>query len=342
MGHHGRVTSTTRTAPESLDAHLLDLARSALDDELGPGEEPGELLGAQQEDDVAVSVGFAATTPGYSGWVWTVTLAVVEPGHATVSEVALLPGPDALLPPAWVPWAERIRPGDLGPGDLLPPVEDDPRLVPAYVQSDDPAVEDLAVELGLGRVKVMSREGRVDLAERLHDGDFGPGSPMALAAPGSCVTCGFYLPLAGSLGLVSGVCGNEWATADSRLVDAGYGCGAHSDVVVEQFPLAAQTEIAIDELRLEVHPRPPAVDLEVEADAEAVVEAVDEVAGVEDLVDSELADAPESDSAEAGSDAAGVATDDGVEAVDAVEGPAAEVDPVRADSDQDGDSTDNG
>lgn len=285
MGHHGRVTSTTQAALESLDAHLLDLARSALSDELGPGEEPGELLGAQREDDIAVSVGFAATTPGYTGWIWTVTLAVVEPGHATVSEVALIPGPEALLPPVWVPWAERIRPGDLGPGDLLPPPEDDPRLVPAYIQSDDPAVEELALELGLGRTRVMSREGRIDLAERLHDGDFGPSSPMAIAAPGSCISCGFYLPLAGSLGLVSGVCGNEWATADSRLVDAGYGCGAHSDVVVEQISLAATTEIAIDELRLEVHPRPTVVDLEVDAETDAVVEAVDEVAGVEDLVD---------------------------------------------------------
>ena len=37
----------------------------------------------------------------------------------------LLPGPDALLPPAWVPWTERLRPGDLGVGDLLPTDEDD-------------------------------------------------------------------------------------------------------------------------------------------------------------------------------------------------------------------------
>ena len=38
----------------------------------------------------------------------------------TVSEVVLLPGPDALVAPAWVPWHERVRPGDLGVGDLLP------------------------------------------------------------------------------------------------------------------------------------------------------------------------------------------------------------------------------
>lgn len=40
--------------------------------------------------------------------------------------------------------------------------------------------------------------------------------------------CGFYLPLAGSLHRAFGVCGNELA-ADGHVVDAEYGCGAHSD-----------------------------------------------------------------------------------------------------------------
>ena len=42
----------------------------------------------------------------------------------------LLPGADALLAPEWVPWSERLRPGDLGVGDLLPTAPDDDRLVP--------------------------------------------------------------------------------------------------------------------------------------------------------------------------------------------------------------------
>ena len=54
----------------------------------------------------------------------------------TVDEVVLLPGPDAIVAPAWVPWRERIRPGDLSPGDVLPVDEDDPRLVPAYLAGD--------------------------------------------------------------------------------------------------------------------------------------------------------------------------------------------------------------
>ena len=50
--------------------------------------------------------------------------------HATVSEVVLVPGPESLLAPAWVPWDQRVRPGDLSPGDLLAPLTDDLRLVP--------------------------------------------------------------------------------------------------------------------------------------------------------------------------------------------------------------------
>ena len=41
-------------------------------------------------------------------------------GAATVDELALLPGPDALVAPPWVPWSERLAPGDLGVGDVLP------------------------------------------------------------------------------------------------------------------------------------------------------------------------------------------------------------------------------
>jgi hypothetical protein len=54
----------------------------------------------------------------------------------TIGESVLLPGAESLLPPAWVPWTERLRPGDLGVGDLLPTDEDDPRLEPGWNASD--------------------------------------------------------------------------------------------------------------------------------------------------------------------------------------------------------------
>ncbi|NLE80077.1 MAG: DUF3027 domain-containing protein [Rhodococcus sp.] len=189
----------------------------------------GEYLGVAYEDEYSATHRFAADLAGYRGWQWAVVVAtdpVAE--HATVSELALLPGPDALVAPDWVPWNERIRPGDLAPGDLLAPLPNDPRLVPGYVATGDPVVDDTAFEVGLGRIQVMSREGRDDAAQRWFDGDHGPGADMAKAAPGTCGLCGFYLPLAGSLQAAFGVCGNEMA-ADGRVVHAEYGCGAHSD-----------------------------------------------------------------------------------------------------------------
>jgi hypothetical protein len=79
---------------------------------------------------------------------------------------------------------------------------------------------------------------------------------MAVHAPGHCATCGFYLPLAGSLGAAFGACGNELSPADGRVVDAGYGCGAHSEAIGQPRGRAAVTDTVIDELQLEVHARP--------------------------------------------------------------------------------------
>ncbi|MBQ1069218.1 DUF3027 domain-containing protein, partial [Micromonospora sp. D75] len=135
----------------------------------------------------------------------------------------------------WLPWQERLKPGDLGPGDLLPTPADDERLAPGYLLSDDPAVEETAWELGLGRARVLSREGRAETAQRWYDGDHGPDAAISTAAPAAarCGTCGFYLPLAGALRLAFGACGNFYAPDDGRVVSADHGCGAHSETLVE-------------------------------------------------------------------------------------------------------------
>ena len=99
----------------------------------------GVHLGVSAEDDTAATHRFEATLPGYRGWQWAVVVAA-PPGadHATVSESALLPALDALIAPDFIPWDQRVRPGDLGPGDLLATPADDPRLVPGYVATGDP------------------------------------------------------------------------------------------------------------------------------------------------------------------------------------------------------------
>ncbi|WP_435590536.1 DUF3027 domain-containing protein [Nocardia sp. bgisy118] len=209
-------------------AEAVDLARRALL-ELEPSA-VGAHLGVSAEDESAATHRFEATLPGYRGWQWAVVVAAPpDADRATVSESALLPGPDALVAPDFVPWEQRIRPGDLSPGDLLAPAQDDPRLAPGYVASSDPEIDEVALEIGLGRTKVLSEEGRVEAAERWYS-EYGPDTDMAKAAPATCGTCGFYLPLAGALRAAFGVCGNAMG-ADGRVVHAEYGCGAHSDVV---------------------------------------------------------------------------------------------------------------
>ncbi|MEQ3550369.1 DUF3027 domain-containing protein [Pseudonocardia nematodicida] len=191
----------------------------------------GDHLGYEPEDDGSLTHSFVAALPGYRGWRWAVTLASAGEGEpVTVSETVLLPGATALVAPGWVPWDQRVRPDDLRPGDLLPAPADDPRLVPGYVDSGDPAVDELAREAGLGRERVLSPEGRDAAAERWQDGDRGPAAELARSAPGSCGTCGFLVPLAGALRGAFGVCANASSPADAEVVAVGFGCGAHSSV----------------------------------------------------------------------------------------------------------------
>lgn len=225
---HGAAAPAERPDLETVLLGAVDEARAAIVEHSGE-DTVGEYLGASFEDPTAATHRFLADMPGYRGWQWAVVVAAA-PGaeRATISEVVLVPGPTALLAPKWVPWEERIKPGDLSPGDLLAPATDDPRLVPGYMSSGDPALDEVAAEIGLGRRQVLSPWGRRAAAQRWHDGDFGPNSAMARSTRRVCRDCGFYVPLSGSLGVMFGVCANEFS-ADGHVVDSEYGCGAHSD-----------------------------------------------------------------------------------------------------------------
>ncbi|WP_343076237.1 DUF3027 domain-containing protein [Natronoglycomyces albus] len=215
---------------DKICAEATDLAREAIAD---VAEGVGEYLCAEPEAERTVTHFFECTLPGYRGWRWAVVVTRVSRARtATVCESALLPGPDALRAPAWVPWSERVEAGDVGVGEILPTEEDDDRLMPAYQYSEDDAVEEVAYELGVGRKRVLNREGRQEAAQRWYEGPGGPKSDAAKSAPDAarCGTCGFYLPLAGSMRQVFGVCANSFASDDGRAVSADHGCGAHSEI----------------------------------------------------------------------------------------------------------------
>lgn len=253
-----------RTASIRLDAigaEAVDLAREALLEVTEPGQ-VGEHLRVEATGDRIVTHVFACTMPGYRGWHWVVVLARAPRAKVpTVSETALLPGEDALLAPAWEPWAERLRPDDVGAEDLMPFQDEDPRLEPGYEQTDDAEADRLAQwELGLGRARVLSPEGREEAAERWLAGDFGPREQSARGRRGAveahCASCGFLTLLAGSLRQEFGVCANKWSTADGHVVSLQYGCGSHSETGHEpeqRADLAAQ--IVVDDLRVEYEPQ---------------------------------------------------------------------------------------
>jgi hypothetical protein len=238
----------------------------------------GEHVSLVSEGDRVVTHFFECKEPGYRSWRWAVTVTRASRAKlVTLNETVLLPGPDALLAPEWVPWSERLLPGDMGPGDLLPTEAEDLRLEPGFTGEDVPlpnsvvadvvpshdlaerveaedaeltdrrpatdatvangrgAIAAVAEELGMRRARVLSRYGLHIAADRWEE-SFGAKTPMAQAAPAPCVSCGFLLPMAGSLRQAFGVCANEFSPADGHVVSLTYGCGGHSEAAVMPKP----------------------------------------------------------------------------------------------------------
>jgi hypothetical protein len=229
--------------PDAIGAEAVELARQAAVEAAGVLG-VGEHLGVTADVDRVVSHRFACPHPGYRGWNWSVTLVRASRAkQPTVNEVVLLPGDGSLVAGDWIPWAERIQPGDATAGLLMPTPLMDPRLEPGYTGGDEaedssPAeassVRLLVAELGLGRERVLSRVGRDEAAERWLAGPSGPDNALTKQAPDVCETCGFFVRLQGSLGMIFGVCTNTFSPSDASVVSVDHGCGAHSAVAAEE------------------------------------------------------------------------------------------------------------
>ena len=214
----------------------LELARSAAIADAGNQELVGADVSVEIDDDGRVETYlFEANLAGYKGWRWCVTIAIVDKkSEPTICDVVVLPGPDALLAPEWVAYRDRIQPGDVGVGDIVPSSLNDTRLVPSVhsLIADEELDAMQVFDLGLGRARVMSIEGRDQASKRWYESDRGPQSPIAQAAPKPCSSCAFFLPIAGSLRSSFGVCANAISPEDARVVSVDHGCGAHSEATL--------------------------------------------------------------------------------------------------------------
>jgi hypothetical protein len=269
------VATRVRSESARLDAvcaDAVDLARHAAVEEASLARLVGDHLGVFADGDRLVVHRFACLLPAYVGWYWAVVVTRAARARvATVNEVVLLPGERALLAPEWVPWSERLQPGDLGVGDLLPTAADDPRLALRAGDVGELSDDRLFIELGLGRARVLSAEGRDLAATRWYEGESGPTSPIARSAPAQCGSCGFLVHLVGALGHMFGVCGNEYAPDDGSVVSIDHGCGAHSEALV--LPSAHPQPVPFDDSTVE--PLSPTHSPGSVEEAQATVETSD-------------------------------------------------------------------
>lgn len=231
---------------DAVTAAAVDLAREAAVEAGGEGAVGAHLQVIAEDAERVVTHTFECELAGYGDWHWAVTLVrAARAKEATVNEVVLLPSAGALLAPNWVPWEDRIGPGDIAPGMLMATPDNDPRLEPGFTATDLTADGDdtdwaqlrsTVAELGLGRERVLSHFGRDEAAERWLAGRPGPNDEASREAPAHCGTCGYFVALRGSLGVLFGACTNQYSPSDGRVVSLEHGCGGHSDVVAEQRP----------------------------------------------------------------------------------------------------------
>ncbi|WJY97055.1 DUF3027 domain-containing protein [Corynebacterium fournieri] len=226
MSRSNNRSRKQRTHSPLLSADAVATARDALA-EIADGE-VGDHIGVTGLGRNVATHRFEADVPGYTGWEWNAVVACADGANwVTVNEVALVPSQGALEAPDWVPYSERLRPGDLGPGDIMELAPDDDRV------TDDSFSRDAVTFTGRETKRYLTTAGLEDAKKRWRTGEYGPNSEFAEKATLSCRSCAFYIPLGEPVGENFGVCANEYS-ADGHVVASSFGCGAHSDTTVGQ------------------------------------------------------------------------------------------------------------
>ena len=85
-----------------------DFARNALIEATSKSK-VGNFIEVIEEGEGLATYLFENNQKGYVGWRWSITVFQLdESSPVTVSELLLMPGPDSLVAPDWVPWSERL------------------------------------------------------------------------------------------------------------------------------------------------------------------------------------------------------------------------------------------
>ena len=211
------MTDTIETAVTP-DPHAI--ARAVLLEVADEPDQVGDFVVANELEDHVTDFRFVANIRGYEGWQWSVTLYHDEELDSwTVNESSLIPTEDALMPPKWIPWKDRLEPTDLSPTDSIGTNPDDERIEDGEVQESSLQDVNDAVEVfRLTRRHVLSSLGRAQAAKRWYEGPRGPKALSTKTAEGNlCSTCGFFVPLKGELDRLLGVCANKWSPDDGRI-----------------------------------------------------------------------------------------------------------------------------
>ncbi len=103
----------------------------------------GDFAQAIELDDCVTDFRFETNVRGYEGWQWSVTLYHdAELDRWTVNESSLVPTENALRPPEWIPWKDRLEPTDLAVTDSIGTDPDDPRIEEGFRKTQPESVPD--------------------------------------------------------------------------------------------------------------------------------------------------------------------------------------------------------